>query len=245
MNPFLRLMADNRSAPRRFEIVAKGDTAEIFVYDAIVNDELEAEWMGGVAPQSFINALRETKADTINLRINSPGGSVFAARAMEQALREHPARVVAHIDGYAASAATFLVMAADEVHIAKGAFFMIHKGWTFAMGNADDMKKTATLLDQIDASLVQTYADRSKQDPEQIAQWMAEETWFSAEDAVKAGFADKVAEGGAKAQWNVSAYAKAPQIEQEPESQEPEPQAQDKPDTGALLRKLDCALLPA
>lgn len=239
MNPFLRLMADNRNAPRRFEVVAKDDAAEVFVYDAIVNDELEAEWMGGVAPQSFIKALRDIKADTINLRINSPGGSVFAARAMEQALREHPAKVIAHIDGYAASAATFLAMGADEVRMAKGSFFMIHKGWTVSMGNADDMRSTADLLDKIDGSLIQTYADRSKQDPEQIKQWMADETWFTAEEAVKAGFADKVTDGAVKAHWNLAAYSKAPQIEA---PAEPEPP---KPDLSALLRKLDCAVLPA
>jgi ATP-dependent Clp protease, protease subunit len=239
MNPFLRLMADNRNAPRRFEIVANGDAAEVFVYDAIVDGELEAEWMGGIAPQSFIKAIRDIKADTINLRINSPGGSVFAARAMEQALRDHPAKVIAHIDGYAASAATFLVMGADEVHMAKGSFFMIHKAWTMSMGNADDLRGTADLLEKIDGSLVQTYADRSKQDPEQIQQWMAEETWFTAEEAVKAGFADKVTDGAVKAHWNLAAYAKAPQIEAPAEPEPPQP------DLSALLRKLDCAVLPA
>ena len=105
MNKLCKLLADNRRMPqRRFEIAAKddGSEAEIFLYDAIVSDELEAEWFGGVAPQSFVKALREITASTIHLRINSPGGAVFGARAIEQALREHPANIIAHIDGLAA-----------------------------------------------------------------------------------------------------------------------------------------------
>ncbi|MCW7542007.1 Clp protease ClpP [Aquabacterium sp. A7-Y] len=215
MNRLLKLLADNRRAPsRRFEVVAaeQGDGAEVFLYDAIVDDELEAEYWGGVSPQSFVKALRGITASTIHLRINSPGGSVPAARAIEQALREHPARVVVHIDGLAASAATFIAMAGDEVVIAKGALFMIHKAWTVAWGNSDDLLSTAALLEKIDGTLVETYADRTQQDPNQIADWMAAETWFTAQEAVEHGFADRLADAEAKANggWNLSAYAKAP-----------------------------------
>jgi ATP-dependent Clp protease protease subunit len=216
----MQLLASNKgNALRRFDIIAKGEEAEIFLYDAIVSDEAEAEWFGGVAAAPFVKALRGIEAKTINLRINSPGGSVFAARAMEQALRDHPARVVAHIDGVAASAATFIAMAADEVVMAKGALFMIHKAWGVAMGNSDDLMETAGLLEKIDGTLVDTYAERTKQKPEQIAEWLAAETWFSADEAVAHGFADRVADTKAKNAWNLSAYAKAPP----PEPAEPEP----------------------
>lgn len=211
----IQLLADNRAnAGRRFEVLAAGDDeAEVFLYDAIVADELEAEWFGGVAAAPFVKALRAIDAKTIRLRVNSPGGSVFAARAMEQALREHPARIVAHIDGLAASAASFVVMGADEIVVAKGAMLMIHNGWTFALGNAADMRSTAALLDKIDATLVQTYAERTKQSAGQIAGWMAAETWFSADEALAHGFADRVAEAvkaEACAAWNLSAYLAAP-----------------------------------
>lgn len=212
----IKLLADNRQASaRRFDVRADAaaDEAEIFLYDAIVDDELEAEWWGGVAPKSFVQALRGITASTIHLRINSPGGSVFAARAMEQALREHSARVVVHIDGLAASAATFIAMAGDEITMAKGALFMIHKAWSYAWGNADDLTETASLLTKIDGTLAQTYADRTKQTTAQIGEWMAAETWFTAEEALQNGFIDQVAEDApkAKASWNLSAYAKAPQ----------------------------------
>lgn len=214
-NRLNKLLADNRQAPvRRFEVVAKSaDEAEIFLYDAIVSDELDAEWMGGVAPQSFVKELRGITAGTIHLRINSPGGSVFAARAIETALREHPAKVIAHIDGVAASAATFVAMAADEVVMAPGALFMIHKAWAVAMGNADDLMESAALLEKVDGTLVKTYAARTKQDEAKISDWMAAETWFTADEAVEAGFADSIAGTEAKAAWDLSAYDHAPKAE--------------------------------
>ena len=208
-----KLLADNREAvARKFEVLAKQDSdeAEIFLYDAIVSSQEEADWYGGVAPEAFVKAVRGIEAGTIHLRINSPGGSVFAARAMEQALREHKARIVVHIDGIAASAATFIAMAGDEIVMNKGAMFMIHKAWTWTAGNADDLAKEAELLAKIDGTMAQTYADRTGKDVATITGWMADETWFTADEAVEYGFADKLAETEARAEWNLSAYAHAP-----------------------------------
>lgn len=223
-NRLNKLYADNRkAAARKFEICAKADSdeAEIFLYDAIVSDEVEAEWWGGVAPESFVKALRGITAGTIHLRINSPGGSVFAARAMEQALRDHKAKIIVHIDGLAASAATFIAMAGDEIIMSKGALFMIHNAWTGLWGNAEDLRKEADLLDKIDATLVDTYAERSGKDKEAVAEWMTAETWFTAAEAVEHGFADRVAETEAKAAWDLSAYANAPkQVESEQKTEE-------------------------
>jgi len=189
------------------------DQSTIYLYDQIVSNDLAAEYFGGVSPQLFVQTLAQINTKVIALRINSPGGDVFAARAMEQALREHPAKIVAHIDGYAASAAGVVAMAADEIVMNEGGFFMIHKAWTMGLGNSDDFMNTAALLEQIDASLVMTYAKRTGQSSEQIAQWMRDETWMTAQDSVNRGFADRI-ELGAKAQgaWNMSAYAKAPVV---------------------------------
>lgn len=223
-NRLIQLLADNRQAPRQFAVRnAAADEAEILLYDAIVDSEAEADWWGGVAPEPFVRALRGITAGTIHLRINSPGGSVFGARAMEQALREHSAKVVVHIDGLAASAASFLAMAGDEVVIAKGAMMMIHNAWTFAMGNADDLRKTADVLSKIDGTLAQTYADRTGGKPEDIAAQMAAETWLTADEAVEQGFADAIAEqpkaddSTPAAAWNLSAYLRAPAGRQKPE----------------------------
>lgn len=228
-NRLVQLLSDNRNvAGRQFSVrrasdacsqpAAEGpqpdDAVEILLYDAIVDSEIEAEWWGGVAPEPFVRTLRGITAREIHLRLNSPGGSVFAARAMEQALREHSARIIVHVDGYAASAASFLAMAGDEIIMGKGAMMMIHKSWTFTWGNADELKKTADLLDKIDGTLVQTYADRSGSMPGQIASWMDAETWFTAQEAVDAGLADSISDAGADpkalASWNLAAYLRAP-----------------------------------
>lgn len=218
-NRLIQLLASNRQAPRRFEArmlpaaAANAPTeAEVLLYDVIVDSELEAEWWGGVAPEPFTQALRGITADVIHLRINSPGGSVFAARAMETALREHKAKIVVHIDALAASAASFLAMAGDKIIMSKGAMMMIHKAWTVAWGNADELKKQADLLDKIDGTLVTTYADRSGQPPEAVLALLAAETWFTAQEAIDAGLADSIAADPVKAaaQWNLTAYAHAP-----------------------------------
>lgn len=235
MNQLLRLYADNRKVPdRRFVVTNATDgQAELYLYDSIVDSELEAEFWGGVTPKSFIQALKDIDADTIHIRVNSPGGSVFAARAMEQALREHKARIVAHVDGVAASAASFLVMAADEIVMAPGAMMMIHKAWTVAMGNADDLVNTADLLDKIDGTLAATYAARSGESVEKITEMMAAESWFTAQEAVDFGLADSVAENvKAQQKWNLSAYSKAPA--------QPEPKPAN---VAALLRRLDVATI--
>jgi ATP-dependent Clp protease, protease subunit len=214
----LNLYALNRAAPARRPLEAKAtkDETTLYIYDVIVNSVAESEYFGGVAPETFARALADIKSPTINLRINSPGGSVFGARAMEQAIRNHPSRVVAHIDGYAASAASFLMLAADEVNIAPGGMVMIHKAWSMAFGNSNDMLEAAALLEKIDGTLVASYAERTRQTPEQIAQWMAAETWFTADEAVAAGLADAVSAEAADAKamaWDLTAYGKPPETE--------------------------------
>ncbi|MGY6240753.1 head maturation protease, ClpP-related (plasmid) [Burkholderia ambifaria] len=238
-----------------------GTVATVYLYDVIVTDD----WWGGVSAQSFVQALAGITADTIHLRINSPGGDVFAARAMETAIRGHSARVIAHVDGVAASAASFVMLAADEVEIADGACVMIHNAWTFAMGNADDLRESAKLLDAVDASLVRTYAKETGQSEDDISVWMAAETWMSSDEAVQRGFADRLAGAGADAQasaWNLSAYDRAPNAAHaqtpprgpaafappepppEPRPQEPKPVPQSSaaaPDMEAMRRRLELA----
>lgn len=236
-NRLNKLYADNRkAAARKFEVVAKAETSEvdIFLYDHIVSSEDEAEWWGGVAPESFVKAVYAVDpTHTINLRVNSPGGSVFAARAMEQALRAHKGKVVVHIDGLAASAATFVSMAGDEIVMAKGAMFMIHKAWTGMWGNAEDLRKEADLLDKIDGTLAETYAEKTGKDVASISEWMAAETWFTAQEALEAGFATSIAEAEAKSlAWDLSAYENAPKAERQTQPEpaptpEPEPTASD------------------
>ncbi|MBS5456679.1 MAG: Clp protease ClpP [Bilophila sp.] len=213
MDRLLKLLRDNArnrvaDIPKA-QVEASGETT-LYLYDVIVSDD----YWGGISAEKFVKELNALDVPTIHLRINSPGGEVFAARAIEAAIRNHPARIVAHVDGYAASAASFVAVACDEVEIAPGGFFMIHKAWTFTAGNADDLLHTAEMLEKLDASLVDTYAKKSGCTPEDIAGWMKAETWFSARESVERGFADRVAEAAPKAQadWNLSVYANAPVV---------------------------------
>jgi len=174
-------------------------------------------WWGDIDETEFVKTLAAIDASKIHLRINSPGGDVFASRAMMTAIAQHPATVIGHIDGLAASAATGICMACDEVEMSQGADFMIHEAWTIALGNKGDMSKTSELLAKIDAGLVRDYAARTGQDAAQIEQWMAEETWFDADEAVKYKFVDRVVEVVEKRQsnaLNLSAYANAPRAVQ-------------------------------
>lgn len=148
----------------------------------------------------------------IHLRINSPGGDVFDARAIATAIAQHPSKVVAHVDGVAASAATYIAVAAAEVEMAQGAFFMVHRAWTLAMGNSGDMREAADLLDKIDGTLVRDYARKTGKPVAEIEAWMEAETWFGADEALEAGFVDRVAEADSKAAaaWDLGAYRNAP-----------------------------------
>lgn len=215
MKGYLKLLNDNRGRGlfecQRNKDAKGAEQVSIYLYDTIVADKLTAEMMGGVDPETFVKALNDIDEKTIHLRINSPGGDVFAARSIEQALRDHPARVIAHIDGYAASAASFVAMAADEISMNKGGFLMIHKAWTMTLGNRDDLKRTAELLTQIDGSLAQTYSDRSGQSLAEIDQWMADETWMNAELALRRGFIDRIdGDEQAESLWDLAAYKRPP-----------------------------------
>jgi ATP-dependent protease ClpP protease subunit len=210
----LQLLKDNRAAAgRRAEVVkAEGDEATIYLYDAIVSDEQTAEYWGGVAAQSMVPMLAAIDSPTIHMRINSPGGDVFAAQAIAQAMRESKAKIIAHVDGVAASAASVIMSAADEVEIAPGGFVMVHQAWTIAMGNATDMVEVASMLEKIDDSIAAQYAVKAGGDKKKWAEYMTAETWFSAQEAVDAGLADRIADGNRAdaSLWNLDAYDNAP-----------------------------------
>lgn len=229
----MRLLRDNVNASARkpFQVEAQdgGEEATLYIYDVIVSDEWEAEVFGGVAPETFVKTLANITAPTIHLRFNSPGGSVFAARAMEAAIRGHSSKIIAHVDGYAASAASILAVVCDEVEMAQGAMMMIHNGWCLAIGNSNELMDVAALLEKLDATLAQTYANKTGIKPEEVAAMMNAETWMTGQEAVDLGFADRLMDFEAKAEakaWNLAAYERAPVAPApEPAEQPEEPEA--------------------
>jgi len=173
-------------------------SAEISIYDAIGGYDVNAK--------QFVDELKEINAEVINLRINSPGGSVIDGNAMFNALQRHPAKVVTHIDGLAASMASVLAMAGDEVHMADNALLMIHNPWTMSIGDADELRADAELLDKMSASILSAYG-RSQYEAEEIKDLMDAETWFTAQEAFDAGLVDHIETGLRAAASDITALA--------------------------------------
>ncbi|MBZ0127548.1 MAG: Clp protease ClpP [Rhodobacteraceae bacterium] len=161
--------------------------AEVSIYDEI--------GAYGVSAKGFLAELGALpEGAPVDLRLNSPGGSVFDAVAIYNALKRHDGKVTVWIDGIAASAASYVAMAGDEIVMPENAFLMIHDPSGLAMGTAGDMRAMAEALDKIAGSLVRGYAAKSGKTDDEIAALMVAETWFDAADAVAAGFADRMAE---------------------------------------------------
>ncbi|WP_455833737.1 head maturation protease, ClpP-related [Pseudarthrobacter siccitolerans] len=162
-----------------------GDAADVYIYDVI-----DSYW--GVNASEFVRELAALDVETINLYVNSPGGSVFDGTAIMNALRRHKAHVVATVDGLAASAASFIVQAADEVVMGFGSEMMIHDASAVCWGNAADMEETAKVLNQLSETIASVYAERAGGTTEEWRTAMHAETWYTAEEAVAAGLADRV-----------------------------------------------------
>lgn len=210
-----QLLIDNKSAPRSFAVTANSDGGtRIDLFD-VIDDYY------GVSASSFVSALNSIKEGDIALHVNSPGGDVFAARAMVAAIASHPCNITAYIDGLAASAASYVAIACDKVVMQKGAMLMVHRASSLAWGNSADMLETAALLDKIDATITSDYSRKTgKPEPEMMA-LMSAETWLNADESLEMGFADAVVEnekGKPKNTWNLSAFANAPKQKPEPET---------------------------
>lgn len=167
-----------------FAITNKSDAAEVLIY----ND---------IAPSSsggFVRALKEIDAADITVRINSSGGNVFDAIAMANALRDHPARVTTVVDGLAASAASFIATAGDEVVMNRNSEMMIHNPKAALAGGSAEMRSLADRLDAVRDNIASMYVARAGGTVEQWRDVMAAETWYSADEAVAAGLADRVSD---------------------------------------------------
>jgi ATP-dependent protease ClpP protease subunit len=140
-----------------------------------------------------IDAIAGTQDDTVHLRISSPGGSVYDAMGIIGALDDFAGRTVASVLGLAASAASAVAAAADEVRVSQGARMMIHSPWALSFtGNAADMRLEAERLDKTEDDLIGVYRRRMSRSSDDIRALMRAETWYSDTDAVDAGLADSI-----------------------------------------------------
>lgn len=214
-------------------LAKSADTGELMLYGEIAS----SSWYGDeVTPKQFksdLEALGEIK--NLNIFINSGGGDVFASQAIHSMLARHTAYKTVYIDGLAASGASVIAMAGDNIIMPSNAMLMIHNAWTFAMGNKDELRKIAESMEKIDGTLVEVYANKTGLDPDEIKSMLDAETWLTAEEAKEKGFANEIEhekklaasiKGGflmlGNQQFDLSRYAKVPEVEAvEPEPVEP------------------------
>lgn len=170
-----------------FQVSNSGHLAKVYVHGLIGGYDMDAS--------EFVREIHALKVTSIDLHVNSPGGFVWDAISMYEALRAHPAAVTTHVDGVAGSAASFLALAGDTVETAKGSRWMVHDAQIVAMGSPAEVREYADLGDAISDDIAGIYAERAGGKPAAWRTAMKATTWYSAEEAVDAGLADRVTGG--------------------------------------------------
>lgn len=206
------LMTNQQHEVAPVSLVRNESEASLYVYDVI--DEFY-----GVSAASVIDAIAQAEGSPVlNIYINSPGGSVFEARAIMAAIGRFSGKTVAHIDSLCASAATSIALSCSEVVMKEGALFMIHNASGMAWGDKTAMRETADLLEKIELSIIKDYTDKTGKSDEEIKALMNAETWLTATEALDAGFIDRIdSVKSVKNVWNLSVFKNAPEVIPEPE----------------------------
>lgn len=186
------------TARKPWRIVAAADQATVYIYDDIGADL----WGGGISAADFASELDALDVSTINIRLNSQGGQVFEGVAMYEAIKRQAANTVGWVDGLAASAASMIAMACDTLNMAKTSRLMIHDagiGGIYLQGNSRELRdgiaeveSFADLLDSLSDTIAAVYADKAGGTPAEWRAQMATDRWYTADEAVAAGLADKV-----------------------------------------------------
>lgn len=191
-----------------------GKTPELYLYGLIARPS----WWSGddvISAEAVLQLLAQVDPGAeIVVRINSEGGDVFEGVAIYNALARRQAPLEVHVDALAASIASVIAMAGDDIVMAGNAMLMIHQAWTFAEGNSDDLAKVSSTLAEVDKVILDTYEARAgkKSTREQIEGWLRAETWMGATDAIERGFADRAGElkSGAVAQVRAGRFKNCP-----------------------------------
>ena len=173
--------------------------AEVYIFDEIGSY--------GITAQDFISEMKEYKDTPVNLRINCLGGDVFDGMAMYNIIKKREAKTTSYIEGIAASMGSVIALAADEVIMAENSLFMIHNAWGGAMGEAEDMRKTASVLEKISGEIANIYKRKTRLSLDRIQDMMDEETWLNAEEAYELGFVDTISDSiKVAAKYDVSKF---------------------------------------
>jgi ATP-dependent protease ClpP protease subunit len=179
-----------------FHVRNEGTTRELMIYGRIGGGGWFDE---GIGASDVAAALRDLGSGPIDVRINSGGGDVFDGVAIHSLLARHAGTVTMHIDGLAASAASFIAMAGDRIVMARNGFMMIHDGMTFTYGNRDTHVRNGELLDKVSDNIADMYAERAGED---VAHWRnlmtvngEDGTWYTGQEALEAGLVDDITGG--------------------------------------------------
>ncbi len=179
-------------APRFLALVSPSGDGVLEIYDEIG----PGFFTEGITPGTVAEELRileRAGAGDLHIYINSPGGDVFAGNAIYNVIsRWARGKKIVHVDGVAASMASVIAMAGDEIRIAENGMMMAHEPWGLVVGNADEMRARAGVMEKLAGGIQETYAKRTGLPSEEIKSLMAAETWMNADEAVAKGFADKV-----------------------------------------------------
>jgi ATP-dependent protease ClpP protease subunit len=167
----------------------------------------------GVSPSDVKAQLADAGRSNVTVRLNSPGGSVFDGITIFNTLVAHPGRVRVEIVGLAASAASLIAMAGDEIAIAENAFVMVHRAWGMTIGNEADHTEQAGVLRKVDIALAETYARRTGNPVAAVSKMMEAETWLKGDEAKRLGFATEMLGAvNIGARFDLSIYAKVPSV---------------------------------
>jgi len=232
------------------EIENKNGEDTIYLYGDI------GGWFG-IDHLEFVKEFNALEADTIHLRVDSGGGDIFAARTIKTAIMQHKANVIAHVDGLAASAASFLIMGANEIEIVDGGFLMIHNASSlldilgfFNIDDLnsliDDLSKERNLHTKINETIANDYVKRTGKNLETILQWMTAETWFTSKEALENEFVDRVYDGKpTKGNYDLSVFNNVPEeLKLRNQSVQPTEESPKKPtikDLEKALRDVGCS----
>lgn len=180
--------------------------SEILIY-GVIGDP----WGDGVMAKHVRDALKQVGQRDINVRIHSPGGSVFEASAIYHFLTEWKHQVTVSVDGLAASAASVVAMAGHQVKMAATSMMMIHDPWTISIGDSTQLRKDAELLDKMRDQIAEVYAKRSGRKADEFATLMAAETWLTPEEALNLGLADEITgQAAVENRYDLSSFKNAP-----------------------------------
>lgn len=163
-----------------------GTPPEVYIYDEI------GYW--GVTAKEFVNEIAAIDSEEITLRLNTPGGSVYEGMAIYNALLRHPAKINVYIDGLAASMGSVIALAGDTINMAENAYYMIHNPWGGCFGESSDLRKYADRLDDMTQQIANIYQAKTGLERESILQAMTDETWYSGQEALAAGFVGNLTE---------------------------------------------------